>query len=93
MKQHFRCPRSIIKEAPKGTQVHVDLLIRSYMHYDTRNVLPAVGGWLDQTRSFLYCVDLIDSEKAYWEGMMDEEMERQRKKSELAQKSTGRRGR
>ncbi len=83
----------MINESPKGAQVHVDLLMRAYMHYDTRNVLPAEGGWLDQTRSFLYCVDLIDSEKAYWEGMMDEEMERQRKKAELARQSTGRKGR
>tara|TARA_R110002110_G_scaffold171854_6_gene374501 strand:- start:3378 stop:3569 length:192 start_codon:yes stop_codon:yes gene_type:complete len=63
------------------------------MHYDTRNVLPAVGGWLDQTRSFLYCVDLIDSEKAYWENLATEEVERQRKGAELASKSKGNKGR
>ena len=93
MKQHYRCPRSIVREAPKGTQVHVDLLMRSYMHYDGRNVLPSEGGWLDQTRSFLYCVDMIDADKGYWEAMMDEEMDRQRKKSELAQRSNKSRGR
>jgi hypothetical protein len=89
-KDHHRCPNSIVRDAPKGTQVHIDLLIRAYMHYDTRNVLPAVGGWLDQTRSFLYCVDLIDSEKAYWESLMDEEMDKQRKRAEMAQKTKGR---
>jgi hypothetical protein len=83
----------MVDNAPKGTQLHVDLLIRAYMHYDTRNVLPAVGGWLDQTRSFLYCVDLIDAEKGYWEGLADEELQRQRKGAELASKTKGNKGR
>jgi hypothetical protein len=73
----------MVREAPRGMQVHLDLLMRAYSHYDRRNVLPAAGAWLDQSRSFLCGVDLIDSERGYWDKIRTEhewrEMERSKK--------------
>ena len=75
--QH-RCPSSIIDAAPTHMKVHLDLLMRSHSHYTERNVLQAEGGWLDQSRSYLACVDLIDSERAYWDGVRMEWQEKKR---------------
>lgn len=89
-----RCPASIIRETRPALQVHIDLLLRAYSHYDRRNVLPVRGAWLDQSRSFLSGVDLIDAERAYWDGILHEhqerEVERSRMKSQAAQRRGGR---
>ena len=79
---HRRCPEAIIREAPRSTQAVIELLIRAYSHYDRRNVLPAPGGWLDQTKSFILCVDLIDAERGYWEGLLNEHHDRERQRAE-----------
>ncbi len=84
---HDRCPNSMVKEAGVGMQTHIDLLMRSYSHYDRRNVLPVDGGWLDQSRSYLSCIDIIDSERSYWEGILQEYQERQRKVAEMKSKA------
>ena len=64
---HRRCPSSMVREAPPGFRLGLDLLMRAYSHYDRRNVLPVAGAWLDQSRSFLAGVDLIDWERSHWE--------------------------
>ena len=82
----LRCPSSMVAEAPVGMRLHLDLLMRAYSHYDRRNVLPSRGAWLDQSRSFLAGVDLIDAERAYWDSMRIEhdqlELERSKKISQ-----------
>lgn len=89
-----RCPSSMVNEAPPWFRVQLDLLMRSYSHYDRRNVLPAQGAWLDQSRSFLSGIDMIDSERSHWEYLRIEhdrkEQERSRKMSQMKQ-SRGRR--
>lgn len=87
-----RCPSSMVRERGVGMEKQIDLLMRSYSHYDRRNVLPVVGGWLDQSRSYLACIDLIDAERGFWETTLHEYQDRQRKSEEMRAKAT-RRGR
>lgn len=78
--EYYQCPRAIIDSASKPTRVKLDLLMRAYHHYDRRNVLPSEGAWLDQSRSFLACVEIIDSERGHWEQVMHEHQEREMKR-------------
>ena len=84
----------MVSECPVGLRVQLDLLMRAYSHYDRRNVLPSEGAWLDQSRSFLSGVDLIDAERAYWDKIRldyeQHEIDRSKKASQ-AQASRSRR--
>lgn len=86
-----RCPSSIISEAPPGLRMSLDLLMRAYSHYDRRNVLPAQGAWLDQSRSFLLAVDLIDAERGWWERILSDFQEREAKRAQAKANQGGRR--
>lgn len=77
-----RCPQAILAGAPRGLQLNLDLLLRAYSQYDRRNVLPARGALIDQTRSFLSWVDAIDAERGFWEQVRIDQMDRERKRSE-----------
>jgi hypothetical protein len=88
-----RCPASMIKEAHPAQQIHIDLLLRAYSHYDRRNVMPVAGAWLDQSRSFLSGVDLIDAERGYWEGLHREHNEREMERTKMQSQAAQRRGR
>lgn len=89
-----RCPSAMIREASPGVQIHLDLLLRAYSHYDRRNVLPVAGAWLDQSRSFLAGVDLIDAERAYWDKIRYDHDDREMKRTKaVSQASAGRGGR
>jgi len=83
---HRRCPSAMVRAAPMGLQVQLDLLMRAYSHYDRRNVLPANGAWLDQSRSFLAGVDMIDAERGFWDNIRHEyqqnEIERSKRTSQ-----------
>lgn len=79
-----RCPNSMVAEAPKATQLKLDLLMRAYHHYDTRNVLPSEGAWLDQSRSFLMCVEIIDAERGYWDKVLHEHQQREAERASKA---------
>jgi len=76
----------MVRAAPMGLQVQLDLLMRAYSHYDRRNVLPANGAWLDQSRSFLAGVDMIDAERGFWDNIRHEyqqnEIERSKRTSQ-----------
>ena len=77
-----------------GMQVQLDLLMRAYSHYDRRNVLPSRGAWLDQSRSFLAGVDLIDAERGYGDRIYHAHHEREMKRAKAVSKgSSGRGGR
>lgn len=67
--QKFRCPSAILSKAMPSTQVGVDLLMRAYLAYDSRHVLPVGGGWLDQSRSWVACCEIIDHERGRLEAM------------------------
>ena len=91
---HRRCPSAMIREASPSLQVQLDLLMRAYSHYDRRNVLPVTGAWLDQSRSFLAGVDLIDAERGYWDRIYHAHHEREMKRAKAVSKgSSGRGGR
>ena len=83
----------MVAEAPLALRVQLDLLMRAYSHYDRRNVLPSEGAWLDQSRSFLTGVDVIDSERAYWDKIRVEHERRDLERSKKASQSQSRRPR
>jgi len=84
-----RCPNAVVRESSKSEMLHLDLLMRAYSHYDRRNVLPSGGAWLDQTRSFLACVDLIDAERNHWEGIRAEHEHREAERASRSQSRGG----
>ncbi len=57
--------------------------MRAYLQYDSRNVLPASGGWNDQSASFAKCVEVIDAERGWWEQKRQTKIERERKLAEM----------
>lgn len=65
----YRCPSALFRSARSDTVVKVDLLVRAYIAYDTRHVLPVGGGLLDQSRSFLAGCEIIDEERGRLEQM------------------------
>tara|TARA_Y100000310_G_scaffold336739_1_gene422115 strand:- start:27806 stop:28036 length:231 start_codon:yes stop_codon:yes gene_type:complete len=72
--------------------MHIDLLFRAYSHYDRRNVLPVSGAWLDQSRSFLAGVDMIDAERGYWDGLREEHLQEEVERSQRKADASSRRG-
>jgi len=78
---HHQCPAAVIKAAaPTGGAVAwLDALIRTYVQYDSRNVLPVAGGYVDQSASFGRCVDLIDAERGRYEEMRASKQRREQK--------------
>ena len=92
---YHRCPSAMLRETPQYLQVKIDLLMRAYSHYDRRNVLPVAGAWLDQSRSFLSCVDLIDAERGFWDRIRNDhdmrEMERAKAQSQMSARQGRRR--
>jgi hypothetical protein len=90
---HSRCPSSIVREAAPGVQIQLDLLMRAYSHYDRRNVMPVAGAWMDQSRAFLAAVDLIDSEKGYWDEIRRDHSERELERAKVASQAPQVRGR
>ena len=85
----------MLRKTPQYLQVKIDLLMRAYSHYDRRNVLPVAGAWLDQSRSFLAGVDLIDAERGFWERIRNDhdmrEMERTKAQSQMSARQGRRR--
>jgi hypothetical protein len=82
-------------EAPQHQRMQLDLLLRAYSHYSRHHVMPSTGAWLDQSRSFIAGVDVIDNERAYWDNLRLEherkEMERSKKQSQRQQMPRSRR--
>ena len=88
VKDIYRCPSSFLSQARADQAVHVDLLIRAYLHYDLRHVLPVKWGLMDQSRSFLAACDILDGERGRLEEMKQEKRDRDaRKAQEQAKRS------
>lgn len=83
----YQCPTSYIRRhAPVGQAVAwLDSVVRAYIQYDSRNVLPAAGGYADQSASFGRCVDLIDSERGRYEEMRAAKQRREQKLAKMKQ--------
>lgn len=43
----------------------------SYTQYHGRNVMPAAGGWGDQSSGWAEAVVFTDGERAWWEGVKE----------------------
>ena len=85
----FRCPSKLLEDAPAHTQVQVDLLLRCYLQFDSRHVLPVDGGLLDQSRTFVAGCDIIDAERGRYESMKEEKRERDRMVSQRKNATRG----
>ena len=83
----FRCPSSIVAKSHPALRVHLDLLMRSFRHYTERGALPVTGGWLDQSRSYLAAIDLIDAERSHWDGIRQDHQDKTRATEERKAKS------
>ena len=75
--QH-RCPSMILGDASPPTQLQVDLLMRCYLQFEARHVLPVDGGLINQTRSFVAGCEIIDAERGRYEAMKEAKRERDR---------------
>ena len=86
----YRCPTGLLSDATPPLRSKIDLLMRAYFHYDKRNVLPAEGGWIDQTRTFLAGVEIIDAEKGRLERVRSDKQERDAEAARRRAKQGGR---
>ncbi len=71
----YRCPSQTLGEAPPQTRLAVDLLMRCYLQFDGRHVLPVDGGLINQTRSFVSGCEIIDGERGRYEEMKETKRE------------------
>lgn len=85
----------MVRESSSHLRMQLDLLLRSYSHYSRHHVMPSTGAWLDQSRSFIAGVDVIDNERAYWDNLRLEheqrEIEKSKKQSQRQQMPRSRR--
>lgn len=85
--EYSRCPSAILREVPVYQQEALDALLRCYIQYDSRQVLPVAGGYGDQSPFFARCVDLLDREHGRYLAMEQEKRERDRKAAEMRQQA------
>lgn len=76
---YFQCPAAILKQQSPWERTSTDIAIRAYIQYDTRGVLPVLGGYVQQSSFFGTLVDLIDSERGRYEELLADKTERDRK--------------
>ena len=74
-----RCPSSMLESSSDSTISSLIMAMTLYNQYDARQVLPAPGGWLEQSPCFLALVQTVDGERGRWEKLRDEHSQRQRK--------------
>ena len=78
-----RCPSALLDAEP-DLSVGVGMLVRAYVQYDARHVLPCgKRGYMEHPATFTHGVEIIDSERARWERMRDDARERERKAAEM----------
>ena len=74
-----RCPSAILSAAPAHEVQPILMAMQLYNQYDARQALPAAGGWLDQSPTFLALVSLVDGERAYWDRQREKALEKKEK--------------
>lgn len=84
---HHRCPSATLDEAGAGKRAALENVVRAYMEYDRRNVLPATGGWADQSVSFAAAVAIIDSERGRYEQLEQDKRDREMKAAQAKSKA------
>ena len=77
-----RCPSAALGETPLWERASLDHLLRSYLQFDSRHVMPEVGGYSDQSAYWCTAVDLIDSERGRLDALLEDKQERERKAAE-----------
>jgi hypothetical protein len=78
--EHYRCPNAVVEAADPDTRRAAGRALRAYAQYDQRSVLPAAGGYNDQTPQFGQVVDLIDHERGRWQADAAKHRERERER-------------
>lgn len=74
----FRCPTAVMSEGyHRGDLIGVGAVIRCYAQYLAHNVLPASGGYADQSSSWGHAVEILDSERCRYEDMIRAKQERE----------------
>lgn len=76
-RQWFRCPSSVVDEAPEDVRRRVRRAFDLYYEYDGRGVLPCAGGVVDQPSTLMEAFRCIDAEKAHWEGLLEKHREKE----------------
>lgn len=77
-----RCPRAVA-ESFSGNAVGARAIVEAYVQFEGRNVLPAPGGWSDQSAAFVRGVHMIDGERNVWE---KKRADRQKAQAEAARR-------
>lgn len=78
--EHHRCPNAVVKAAPESVRRAAGRAMRAYAQFDQRSVMPAAGGFEDQTPQFAQVVDLIDHERGRWRKEVDRKREKDRER-------------
>jgi len=84
-----RCPSAVVRECSPGERGNIEAAVRAYIQYDSRGTLPYAGGYMEQSGAFGTIVDIIDSERGRFEGILNERRERERKKSDAESRRKG----
>lgn len=75
----YRCPTAILRAASVEVSRGIEAVVRAYIEYDSRNVLPFSGGFAEQSAAFAACCAILDSERGHYNEEEQKHMERQRK--------------
>ena len=65
-KEWHRCPNAVLEAEPEFLGEIEDAML-TYANYHAHHTLPAPGGVLDQTTSFLRFSAIVDGERAVWD--------------------------
>lgn len=67
MRYWTQCP-SAIMASDDGS---VSSALRAYVQFDDRHVMPAAGGWCDQSPHFQSAVETVDRARGLWQALKD----------------------
>lgn len=84
-----RCPTALMESLSPWEIQGIEAIMRCYLQYDARHVMPVAGGFGDQSPAFARYVEILDGEKGRYEGMRQEKLEKDRKAAEMKSKRGG----
>lgn len=79
----FECPTKVVDGANLGFRRYLSSLLRLYIQYDSRNVLPYPGAYVDQPAYLLASFDIIDSQRGELQRLEEEKMKKAARRNEL----------
>lgn len=81
-REHFRCMSATLAKAGDARRQALRAFLRAYRLLDKVGVLPASGGWRDQSALFAVACSIADEERSYWNRILEEHRAMVRKMSE-----------